>query len=104
MEKVTAFLEKHVQWLGIGLGAAFVLWMVWTYVLNPPAQVSIGTTTLGPSEVDEYTEENVANRVRTEIDRPGSAIKLDVPQPVQQFTDAMSWKTAPPETADGALV
>src|SRR5439155_27355897 len=95
MQKVTEFLEKNVQWVAIGLGALFVLFMVWTYVINPPAQVTIAGQQLGPGEVDPYTEEHVAQQLDSEMNK-GGTITLVVPRHVQKFKDAMSWKDAVP--------
>ena len=36
MQKVIDFLEKHVQWVALGLGGLFLLLMVYLYVLTPP--------------------------------------------------------------------
>lgn len=61
MQKVLAFLEKHVQWVAIGLGAVYLLWMVYSYVLNSPSRVTIGDSTLSPGQVDEYVKRNFAD-------------------------------------------
>ena len=39
MRKVLDFLEKNVQWLAIALGGVYLLWMVWSYVINPVVKV-----------------------------------------------------------------
>jgi hypothetical protein len=46
MQKVVELLEKHVQWVALGLGVVWLLLMTWTYVINPPAEVTIGSETL----------------------------------------------------------
>lgn len=94
MQKVVEFLEKYVQWVAIGLGALFVLFMVYTYVLNPPATVELGGTTRTPGEVDPYTLENVGKQLESAMSDRGK-INLTVPTYVQAFRDSMGWQNAP---------
>jgi hypothetical protein len=91
MQKVINILEQHVQWIAIGLGALFVLFMTYSYVLTPPAQVLIAQTTLSPGQVDEYTVDHVVKPLEAEITR-NARIDIPVPQYVQAFKDAMVWK------------
>src|SRR5438094_7265957 len=95
MEKVTKFIEQNVQWVAIALGAVFILFMAYTYVLTPPARVNIANQELTAGEVDEYTAEHVAKQLDAAINTPGS-VKMEVPKHVQKFEDAMTWKTASP--------
>jgi len=95
MQKVTEFLEKHVQWVAIALGAAFVLYMAYAYVLTPPASVEIGGEKYGPGEIDPYTAEQVATKIQSAIQGPGD-ITIPVPKHVQKFEETMSWKDATP--------
>lgn len=62
MQKVVEFLEKHVQWVALSLGGVFVLYMIYSYVLTPPATVEIAGKTLTAGEVDDY--------IRTETAEP----------------------------------
>jgi hypothetical protein len=95
MQKVTAFLEQHVQWIAIGLGALFCLYMIYAYVITPPAEVTIGSESFGPSEVDPHTAETVAAKLRSAMSNTAK-IRMEVPQYVQGFQDAMTWKNAKP--------
>src|SRR5688500_2538847 len=95
MQKVTAFLEQHVQWVAIALGALFVLYMTYSYVITPPAEVTIGSESYGPSEIDPYTAETVATKLQAAMSNT-SKIKMEVPQYVQAFQDTMTWKGAKP--------
>jgi len=62
MKKVLDLLEKNVQWLAMGLGALYLLWMVWTYVINSPVKVTgVAPNPLSPGDVDSYIADNVAN-------------------------------------------
>ena len=36
MPKIVQFLEKNVEWFALGLGALFLGWAAWTYLINPP--------------------------------------------------------------------
>src|SRR5437762_6861381 len=65
MQKVVSFLEKNVQWVAIGLGGIYLLWMVWGYVLNNPAKVSVAgaNAPMSPSEVDRFIEDTTAQKL-----------------------------------------
>jgi len=95
MQKVTAFLEQHIQWLAIGLGALFCLFMIWSYVITPPATAQIGSESFGPSEVDPHTAETVVQKLQAAMQN-NARIKMEVPQYVQSFQDTMTWKAAKP--------
>src|SRR5688572_8267397 len=94
MQKVTELLEKNVEWIAIALGALFMLFMTWTYVLNPVASVKIGTADLGPGEVDVHTFTNIGKELET---RMNENVKLPttVPSYVGAFKESMSWSKAP---------
>src|SRR5688572_21331698 len=102
MQKVTAFLEQHVQWIAIGLGALFCLYMAYSYVIIPPAEVTIGNDTFGPSEIDPHTAETAAAKLQSAMQSSGR-IKMEVPQYVQAFQDAMTWKNAQPVQIAGLI-
>jgi hypothetical protein len=93
MQKVTAFLEQHIQWLAIGLGALFVLYMTYSYVITPPATAQLGSESFGPSEVDPHTADTVVQKLQTAMQN-NARIKMEVPQYVQSFQDTMTWKSA----------
>ena len=65
MQKVTAFLEQHVQWIAIGLGALFCLYMIYGYVITPPAVAELD---LNP--VLGFPDRAVAVDARVRIRRP----------------------------------
>lgn len=67
MQKALDLLEKHVQWLVLGLGVLFVLYMVYSYVLTPPAVVTIGGKEQTASTVDQSIIDNVADTLDTKI-------------------------------------
>jgi len=65
MRKVLDFLEKNVQWLAIALGGVYLLWMVWSYVINPVVKVPgvDPQNALSPGTVDEYIAEHNAAKL-----------------------------------------
>lgn len=54
MEKVLEYLEKYVEWVAVTLGGVFVLYMVYSYVLIPPAAVEINSRQLTAGQVDDF--------------------------------------------------
>src|SRR4051812_28554191 len=94
MQKVTEWLEKNVQWIAIGLGALFMLFMTWTYVLSPVAGVKIGQDDLGPGEIDPYTMTHVGKQLESAI-AENMKLPTTVPSYVGSFKDTMSWAKAP---------
>src|SRR5436190_9359926 len=105
MQKVIDWLEKNCQYLAIGAGALFVGYMLYLYILQPPAHVQIGQDTLTPGKVDEYILTNVGKTLEDKM-RPGGSndnIQLTVPKYVQSFKDAMLWSSAKPVTLPGML-
>src|SRR3954465_8790441 len=107
MQKVLAFLEKNVQWLAIGLGGIFMLFMVWTYVINNPAKVTIpgaGETRYAPGDVDQFVYNNSADKLQREIDNPRTValpnpkydqILNDILNPAPVPALAANWSTSP---------
>ncbi len=69
MQKVLDLLEKHVQWLVLGLGVAFVLYMVYAYVLTPPATAKIAGKEYTSAQVDEAIMTNVAEPLNAKVQR-----------------------------------
>lgn len=95
MQKVVELIEKHVQWLALGLGAVWLLLMTWTYVINPPAEVEIGSATLTAGAVDEYTVDN-AVRPLEEAMKPRQAPPMPVDNFASRWLQRMSWENAEP--------
>src|SRR5690349_23659517 len=95
MQKYLGMLEDKIQWIAIGLGALFALYMTYSYVLRPPAEVTIGNETLGPGEIDDYTVSKVVSDFQSKIDST-EKVNLEVPKHVQRFKDQMGWKESAP--------
>src|SRR5688572_9333224 len=102
MQKVIDLLEKHVQWLALGLGVVWLLLMTWTYVINPPAEVTIGSETLTAGEVDEYS---VASAVRPleEAMKPKEAPPMQVDNFAERWLKRMDWQEAEPIQTEGLI-
>ena len=94
MEKVTAFLEKHVQWLALGLGVIYVLWVVYAYVLTPPVTVALNDRTLTPGEIDKVIASGPASELKRAMDRTAQP-KWTVEPFAQNFANAMNWQNVP---------
>ena len=54
MQKVIQFLEKYVQWLALGLGLVWILWVGYAFWASKPVAITINNQSYGPGEVDEY--------------------------------------------------
>lgn len=79
MKKLVAFLESNVQWVALALGAVYVLWSVYAYVLSTPVQVTgVGPQPLGPGQVDEYIVQNAVTRLEGAI---SSRVVPEMPKP-----------------------
>lgn len=76
MQKVMKFVESYIQWLALGLGLLWVLWVGYAYWVSPPTFTTIGQTKYGPSEVDEFV-----NRDQGPIDKLTKGVKSEVKVP-----------------------
>src|SRR4051812_18918548 len=71
MQKQVNFFEQNVQWFALGLGGLFLLWMVFSYVLQQPVKETIpGRGDLGPGEVDPATLAGPIQDLKREINNP----------------------------------
>ncbi len=68
MDKVTKFLEKHVQWVALGLGALFLIWMIYGNIIQRPVSVPVGTEPAAtPGEVDVIIADGPAKKLDAEM-------------------------------------
>ena len=79
MQKVLAFLERHVQWVGIALGAVYLLWMVWAYVLNNPTQVQLADGKVRVEGPKGKLEMEWHRSMQVEHDEKAKAVKITRP-------------------------
>jgi hypothetical protein len=53
MNQVKKYLELYVQWIALGLGAAFLLWMVYDYIVQHPVTAPVGSASeVAPGDID----------------------------------------------------
>jgi hypothetical protein len=80
MQKFLKVLERNVEWIAVGLGALFLLWMAWSYAFNEPAVVKVGTgpsaKTLGPDNIDEEIYNTQGKTLSQDMNRTD---KIDMP-------------------------
>ncbi|MFI5380303.1 MAG: hypothetical protein ACHRHE_13470, partial [Tepidisphaerales bacterium] len=65
--KVLQMLEKNVEWIAMGAGGLWILWIVWAFIITPPS-IQVGGTggaKQTPSTIDEYIQTNT----REDLDR-----------------------------------
>src|SRR5688572_5244439 len=91
MKKVVDFLEANVQWVALGLGVAWVLWMAWAFAINRPVVVKIGNEEMAPGSVDPYIVSNAVNELRMKMDNKNPP-RIESPTWVAAFRDGMSNK------------
>lgn len=77
MQKQANFFEQNVQWIALGLGGLFLLYMVYAYVLTQPVTVSVNNKELGPGEVDRETLTGPIEGLKRDIRNPSIP---DIPQ------------------------
>src|SRR4051812_5971423 len=90
MQKIITILEKHVQWIVLGVAALFFVWMVYGYWIQQPASVSLGGQTLTAGEVDPHILSNESRKLE-EAMNTSKPIKMEVTPFAEQFVAAMSW-------------
>lgn len=73
MEKHLKTLEQNVQWIAVGLGAVYLLWMVYAYVITPPVTVKLGNgataAALTPGDVDDTIAKKDAEPLKIAMSR-----------------------------------
>lgn len=99
MKKLLDLLEQKLQWIALGLGVVYVLYMAWAYLVSPPVKVELsGGREVGPGDVDTVIHEEIAS----DLDRRmsgGSAPKIEVPSPLATFVETVEYKGQAPPTA-----
>jgi hypothetical protein len=85
MKKITDFLEQYVEWVALALGAAFLLFMAFQYVLSEPVSVQLAGHSFAPGEVDREIREQ-AMRLEERINPRGEPpVRIEVTQAVGDF-------------------
>ena len=89
MQKTLDILERNVQWIALGLGGIFLLWSVYSYVITPPAVVTINNKKVGPGDVAIITNDVPAKNVQVAMN-DNAGIHIDQLNVAQAFDAAMS--------------
>jgi hypothetical protein len=96
MKKLTEFIEKNVQWLVLGLGVCYLLYMAWAYLVFPPVKVTgIGPEPLSPGDIDQHIYNDIAAPLEGKM-KEGKPPKIEVPNFVAQFGADMDKHDAAP--------
>lgn len=64
MDKATEFLEKHVQWIALGIGGAIFLLALWVFVIQPDVGAEVNGRSAGPGEVDRQVLHGTAGDLK----------------------------------------
>lgn len=77
MQKVVKFLEAYVQWVALGLGILWVLWMGYSYWASNPVVADINNEKVAPGEIEDTL------LASTPIDGLDKAYRNEGPYPEQ---------------------
>lgn len=103
MEKVTDFLEKHVQWVVLGLAVLFLGYMAYAYVLQTPVATELQPgQKLEPGGIAKAIAEGPVQKLNNDLQKPPPA--MPVKQYVDGFVASMGFATPGTEQAFGPLV
>src|SRR5208282_2702098 len=95
MQKVVRILEGNVEWIALGLGVAFLCFMGWTYLLNPPVVAVLNGERLTPGNVDDYIFNGPVQNLKQRMTDPPIP-KFDV----QDFSDVVRKRLDPPPSTE----
>jgi hypothetical protein len=85
-----------VQWLVLGLGVCYLLYMAWAYLVFPPVKVTgIGPDPLSPGDIDQHIYNDIAAPLEGKM-KEGKPPKIEVPNFVAQFATDMDKHDAAP--------
>ena len=96
MNKILAFLEKHVQWIALGLGGLYLGYMIFTYAVQTPVlEPGIASTPLTPGEVDPQILESAATPLEAAM-KDTNVPEMTVPNFIDQFKADMDFSNLAP--------
>ena len=78
MDQAKKFLEKYVEWCALGLGAAFLFWMVYNNVIDKPVLAQVNSVPVPPGEVNSIIWNEKALPLQNAI-KASTVISLPVP-------------------------
>jgi hypothetical protein len=87
LQKAIQILEKNVEWFALGLGAFFLLYMAWMYLITKPVFKALPNNIIvTPGNVDETIDSNSGDQLRKLMDVTDD----EVPKfPINNFSDAV---------------
>lgn len=88
MDKVTAFMEKNVEWIAMGLGGLFLLFVAWNYGVSNPVPVEIDGKPYSAASVDKKVEERARQLEEKLAHR--TPLKIPVVNVADQFSQAFN--------------
>src|SRR6516165_3348594 len=94
MQKIVAILEKNVEWIALGLGGLFFLFMIYTYIVQKPVTSNVGSTVVTPGEVDPTIANGPAKDLSTKMQNT-NVPKMVVKNFVQDTEVAFAGPTEP---------
>src|SRR5258707_1328558 len=94
MQKILKLLEKNVEWIAVGLGAAFLFWMIYGYVFQKPVVATVGGSPTTPGEIDEKIKDGPVARLQTAMSAQNAP-----PMPVQDFVTDLTHQLTSPSDA-----
>lgn len=109
MEKHLKTLENNVQWIALGLGGIYLLWMVYAYVITPPVTVKLDKSAtaaaITPGDIDDTIAKKDAEPLKMAMSRSDTLdIKVtDVMGPYLARIDEKDLKTPDLATAWGGV-
>ena len=78
MDKVKKFLESYVEWVALALGAAFLGWMVYGYVLDKPVSSTVGSESgVEPADIPKKIWDGPGKTLRDAIDSTAAPPQMD---------------------------
>ncbi len=92
MQKYLKYLEQYVQWIAIALGAAYLLYMVYGYAVQPP--VKVAGKPLSPSELPKLIADGPARQLEDAM-RNRTVPNKDVQPFAPHFGKTMAWQDQP---------
>jgi hypothetical protein len=95
MQKVLAILEKYVEFIVLGLGALFLVFMAWMYLVQTPVTIPVGGQNLRPGEIDNATVHGPVDLLDREM-AGAKPPKVQVPNFTEDIRKRLDTEEPPP--------
>jgi hypothetical protein len=98
MQKILVFLEKNVEWFAVALGAAFLGFIIWTYLVNNTVQATFLTFgSVNPGDIDQVIYDGPATDLKNAMDN-SVVPHLVVPNFTDSLTSGLTMRDLKPKT------